>query len=462
MNKFTSILTERDSYQNQSLLKTEITNFINKVKKRIPAKVQAVIDLTYKNNILSKNDINDIKNSSKSSIKHLCAKYDMSEEQMEVLRDSLKDLGNDIKLLPQMMSASEREALELGRLSMNDLTIDLKTPAGRNAVAKMYMPLVYTIINQFVGKSRLDKSSLISAGLEGLTNAMNDWKSSAESGEKTVSFKTYVGYRVRQQILNDINSLSHSLSGGSSYTYNKYGGALMDAVSLDGIPRDDEGEFKNDRLAALGTEDKLSKEEQADWKSLYKLLESKFSQRDMNIFYRYFGLNGYKREKSKDIAKSYGMSEGNIRNSILNKILKYLKQDRKAMDILTSLNDIYNENLMVDMISYSKSAIIEALASDDLYILLEEMTKWNKKESFDSDLSAVLKSMGSEKNKKFIIDLLSADFNFADEYLKKQKDVILKFMSLMYPTENISKLTDVDKLQKIVELQTLYQKHKNK
>ena len=462
MNKFTSILTERDSYQNQSLLKTEITNFINKVKKRIPAKVQAVIDLTYKNNILSKNDINDIKNSSKSSIKHLCAKYDMSEEQMEDLRDSLKDLGNDIKLLPQMMSAAEREALELGRLSMNDLTIDLKTPAGRNAVAKMYMPLVYAIINQFVGKSRLDKSSLISAGLEGLTSAMNDWKSSAESGEKTVSFKTYVGYRVRQQILNDINSLGHSLSGGSSYTYNKYGGALMDAVSLDGIPRDDEGEFKNDRLAALGTEDKLSKEEQADWKSLYKLLESKFSQRDMNIFYRYFGLNGYKREKSKDIAKSYGMSEGNIRNSILNKILKYLKQDRKAMDILTSLNDIYNENLMVDMISYSKSAIIEALASDDLYILLEEMTKWNKKESFDNDLSAVLKSMGSEKNKKFIIDLLSADFNFADEYLKKQKDVILKFMSLMYPTENISKLTDVDKLQKIVELQTLYQKHKNK
>ena len=462
MNKFTSILTERDSYQNQSLLKTEITNFINKVKKRIPAKVQAVIDLTYKNNILSKNDINDIKNSSKSSIKHLCVKYDMSEEQMEDLRDSLKDLGNDIKLLPQMMSAAEREALELGRLSMNDLTIDLKTPAGRNAVAKMYMPLVYTIINQFVGKSRLDKSSLISAGLEGLTNAMNDWKSSAESGEKVVSFKTYVGYRVRQQILNDINSLSHSLSGGSSYTYNKYGGALMDAVSLDGIPRDDEGEFKNDRLAALGTEDKLSKEEQADWKSLYKLLESKFSQRDMNIFYRYFGLNGYKREKSKDIAKSYGMSEGNIRNSILNKILKYLKQDRKAMDILTSLNDIYNENLMVDMISYSKSAIIEALASDDLYILLEEMTRWNKKESFDRDLSAVLKSLDSEKNKKFIIDLLGADFNFADEYLKKQKDVILKFMSLMYPTENISKLTDVDKLQKIVELQTLYQKYKNK
>ena len=458
MNKFTTILNVRESHNTQSMLKSEITDFINKVKKRIPAKVQSIIDITAKLNILDRASIEEIKNSSKSSSKTLAKKYGFGEDKIDFLRDALKDLGSDIKLLPQMMSQEERKALELGKLSMDDLTIDLKTPAGRNAVAKMYMPLVYSIVNQFVNKSRLDKPSLISAGLEGLTAAMNDWRPATE-GEKTVSFKTYVGYRVRQQILNDINKYGHTLSGGNSYSYAKYGSSLMDAISLDGVPKDEDGDFQNDRLAALGVEDKPNREDEADWQELYKILEKKFSQRDVSIFYRYFGLNGYKREKSKDIAKSYGMSEGNIRNSILNKMIKFIKNDRKAMDILTSLNDIYNENLMIDMISYSKNAIIEALSNDDLYILLEETTKWNRKDAFTKDLNYALSRLGSGKYEKFIIELLGADFNFADEVLKKHKTEIDKFLTYMYPTENLTLLTDVDKLNHIVELQEYYKKH---
>ena len=289
---------------------------------------------------------------------------------------------------------------------------------------------------------------------------MNDWKPAENEGDKAVPFKTYVGYRVRQQILNDINAYGHSLSGGNSYAYNKYGGSLMDAISLDGIPKDEDGDFQNDRLGALGVEDKPERENENDWNELYKILEKKFSQRDVSIFYRYFGLNGYKREKSKDIAKSYGMSEGNIRNSILNKMIKFIKNDRKAMDILSSLNDIYNENLMVDMISYSKNAILETLSNDDLYILLEEMTKWNKKDAFLKDLKAAVDKLGSSKSEKFIDELLRGDFNYADEVLKKRRNEIDGFLTFMYPTENLTLLTDVDKLNHIVELQELYKKHK--
>jgi RNA polymerase sigma factor (sigma-70 family) len=459
MNKFTSILNERRSYNSDGMLKSEITDFINKVKKRIPSKVQDVILLTSKYNILNANDINEIKDSSKSSLPKLAVKYNVEVEKLSVLRDMLRELGNDIKLLPQMMSQAERQALELGKLSMSDLTIDLKTPAGRNAAAKMYMPLVYTIVNQFVGKSNLDKQSLISAGLEGLANAMNDWKGANDGEENTVSFKTYVGFRVRQQILNDINSYGHSLSGGSSYVFKKFGSSLLDAISLDGLPKDEDGDFQNDRLAALGQEDKLSSSEEKDWAEFYAMMEKKFNQRDMNIFYRYFGLNGYKREKSKDIAKSYGMSEGNIRNSILNKMIKYIKNDRRAMDILTNIADTYNENLMVDMLNYDKDMIIETLAGDDIYILLEEMTKWNKKEVFVKDVRAALERMGTNADEKFIVKLLESDFNFADSVLKKYKTIIDKFLTYIYPTENVNLMTDVDKLNKITYIQDTYKKH---
>lgn len=456
MNKFSNILNERQS--NGSLLQSEVTDFINKVKKRIPAKVQDVVLLTAKYKLLDREQIEELKNSSKSSVAKLSKKYDVPEDKLSMIRDMLKELGNDIKLLPQVMSQAERQALELGKLSMDDLTIDLKSSAGRNAAAKMYMPLVYSIVNQYVNKSRLDKQSLISAGLEGLTNAMNDWKG-PETGEATVSFKTYVGFRVKQQILNDINAYGHSLSGGSSYVFKKMGSGLLDAISLDGLPRDDEGDFKNDRLAALGQEDPLTNTEEHDWAEFYKVIENKFSQRDVNIFYRYFGLNGYKREKSKDIAKSYGMSEGNIRNSILNKMIKFIKNDKKLMDILTNIADLYNENLMCDMLNMSREMILETLAADDIYILLEEMTKWNKKDVFVRDFKAAFSNFKNHADAKFITELLTAGFEFADDNLKKYKNIIIKFLSYMYPTEKISLQTDVDLLEKIVYLQELYQKY---
>ena len=66
----------------------------------------------------------------------------------------------------------------------------------------------------------------------------------------------------------------------------------------------------------------VSKEEE-NWKEVFKLLENAFSTRDVDIFYRYFGLGPYRghRQKSKDIAKDYGMSESNIRNAIISKII---------------------------------------------------------------------------------------------------------------------------------------------
>lgn len=453
MNNFSVILNEvRKNYDSESLLGSEITSFLNKVNKVIPSIVKDVIHLTKKYNILDKSSIEEIRLSSKGSLKRIGEKYNMKIEEIEELWKYLKELKFNIYLLPQYMSSKEREEFEKGRLSMDDLTIDLDSSAGRNAATKMYMPMIYKIVNQFVGKSKLSKPELISAALEGFTLAMNEWDRS-----KGVPFKTYSGTRIRQRILNDMDEYSHSLSGTSWYSTSK--GYNADAFSLDSmIGYDGDGEFKQDRLAALGTtDDNYSELSEKDWQRIYDLLEKKFSQRDIVIFYRFFGLNGYQKVKSKELAKEFGWSEGNIRNSVINKMINYLRKDPKAQEILSQLYESYNISIMIGLVGMDKDTIIESLYEDDMFILLEELNKWSDPEVFKAQLTTSLDKL-NPTDKSYISDVLSKDFDFLDGSFKKHKKVIILFLNHMYPTESMNRKTDVSLLDYMVEIQDAYKK----
>lgn len=460
MDNFSSFVLEaRKNYNSGSLLSSEINQYLSKVNRVIPENVKRVIYLTQKYNLLDIASIEEIKNSNKGGLKNLAKKYNISEDSLEDLWNMLKDLKNKIKLLPQYQTEQERQAIELGKLSMDDLTIDLDSQVGRSAAAKMYMPMVYKIVNAYVGKSKLDKQELMSAALKGFTDAMNDWRKTDDEGQR-VAFKTYAGFRVKQQILNDINEYGHTLSGTNWYASKVYGAGLLDAISIDGMMSGDD-EIDSDKLSALGIEDKdLTRNEEKSWQSLYKLLENNFKQRDVNIFYRYFGLNGYKREKSKDIAKSMGMSEGNIRNSVINKMIKFLKNDRKASEILQDIQDMYTESLMIEMLGYTKEEIFETLINDDMYILLEELTKWNYKTVFNQAMRDTFSMIPDQKDKKILIDILKGDFEYLDNNFKKNKNLIILFLSNLYPTENMKKKTDVDLLNYMSDLQNYYKKYK--
>lgn len=460
MDNFSSFVLEaRKNYNSGSLLSSEINQYLSKVNRVIPENVKRVIYLTQKYNLLDIASIEEIKNSNKGGLKNLAKKYNISEDSLEDLWNMLKDLKNKIKLLPQYQTEQERQSIELGKLSMDDLTIDLDSQVGRSAAAKMYMPMVYKIVNAYVGKSKLDKQELMSAALKGFTDAMNDWRKTDDEGQR-VAFKTYAGFRVKQQILNDINEYGHTLSGTNWYASKVYGAGLLDAISIDGMMSGDD-EIDSDKLSALGIEDKdLTRNEEKSWQSLYKLLENNFKQRDVNIFYRYFGLNGYKREKSKDIAKSMGMSEGNIRNSIINKMIKFLKNDRKASEILQDIQDMYTESLMIEMLGYTRDEIVETLINDDMYILLEELTKWNYKTVFNQAMRDTFSMIPDQKDKKILIDILKGDFEYLDNNFKKNKNLIILFLSNLYPTENMKKKTDVDLLNYMSDLQNYYKKYK--
>ena len=281
---------------------------------------------------------------------------------------------------------------------------------------------------------------------------MNDWDQSTG-----VPFKTYAGTRIRQQILNDINAHGHSLSGFNDYAFKQ--GYSADAISLDNLMNGDD-EMQQDHLAALGfSDDEYSELDEKKMKPLFDLLEKNFSTRDIDIFYRYFTLKGNKKEKSKDIAKSYGMSEGNIRNGVINKIIKFLRTDKRAMNILRSLQESYNISMMVGLIGMDRNTILETLISDDIFILLEELNQWGDKVLFQSTIEQALVRLPKEGS-KYILEVLKNGFEYLDSTFKKNKKFIISFLNDVYPTEPMAKKTYVSLLEYMMYIYDAYQKHK--
>ena len=463
MNNFTNnfkkftVINEAAKYSSiDSLTIDDIKQYLNAVKKQIPEQIANIIYLTIKYELVSQQDIDSIKNANKGQLNKLAFKYKISEDEIISLWEILKTLKANIRLLPQYQTTSERKAFMNGKLDMSDITIDLETSSGRNACAKQYMKMVHKIVNGYVGSSRLGKPELMSAGLQGFTDAMNDWRKNGD--ESTVPFKTYAAYRIKQQILNDINSYSYSMKT-NWYGISKMGSTLLSTVSLDGMVNDD-GDFKTDHLKALGAEDKnynLTGTEEDNWNALYKLIESKYKQRDIDVFYRYFGLKGYQKEKGKDIAKSLGISPSMI-TGIVNSILSTLKKDSKAMDILLDLQSSYNESLMFDIMNFNKDMMIESILSDNTFILLEELTRWSDKKVYINTINDVLDNL-EKYEEKIIKDILSKDFDYLDSHLKSNKKIIVKFLGLVYPTDSFTRKSDVSILEYIVELMDLYKKY---
>ena len=464
MNNFTSfskIIAVNEAAKlvsNEVMTIDEIKDYLEKVGKKIPKQVADIVYLTIKYNLTTQKSIDDIRDANKSKLDKLAFNYNIPQSEIEELWKSLRDLKTNLRLLPQYQTSSERAAFMSGKLIMSDITIDIETSAGRNACAKQYMPMVHKIVNGFVGKSRLDKPELMSAALQGFTHAMNTWRRSDKDDSKSVPFKTYAGYCVRNQILQDINNLSYTIKT-NQYAVDKMGSKLV-GVSLDGMSFDTDDDFKQDRIAALGIEDanhNLSKNEEESWADLYKLIEGKYKQRDIDIFYRYFGLKGYQKEKGKEIAKSLGIAPSMV-TAVVNMILNTLKKDPKAMDILMDIQSTYNESLMIDIMNLDKEMMIEAILGDDTFILLEELTKWSNKDVYINTLEDAIEGLEKD-DKKVITTILSNGFDYLDKVFKANKKIIVKFLSAMYPTESFTRKTDVALLEYMDELADLYKKY---
>ena len=385
-------------------------------------------------------------------------------------------------MLPHYMSERMRQNVISGKKSIDDASLDLVSEKGRAMALKTYMPLINKIVSQYDGKSSLSRSELLSAALEGFTLAMNDYnapdenyvdagKKDIDTGEavkmKKLTFKQYAAYRIKFAILGEMNDMSRTVRIPKSlYQKNVDAGnpsANYNTVAIDALMSDDpESESKADRMKELSTEmnpGTINKAaESNEWKKIFAAIDSKFSVKMTTIFYKFFGLNGHKKMSGVDIAKEMGCTKAYV-SKVIKQITTYLKDNPKTSEILLSIRDLYTENLMLGALDKGSQYLLETFAQDDVYMMLEEMTKWANPKVLASTISNVISDYDFY-SKKFILDCLENGFEWMDSNFRKNRKLIVHFLENMYPTESLARKSDVYILDLMNDIINEYQKIK--
>ena len=131
----------------------------------LPKNVKPIVEWMKKYKILDKEEVESLLIMSTSKLKAFAKTKGMPEDEMTSMAKELKKLGLERNLLPMMMDQETREDYLTGAKSNEDIMLDLVSEKGRSAVVKQYTPLINKIVNQYVGKTSLDKSELLSAVL---------------------------------------------------------------------------------------------------------------------------------------------------------------------------------------------------------------------------------------------------------------------------------------------------------
>lgn len=354
-----------------------------------------------------------------------------------------KKVGDEIRLLPQMLSASQRQAVIDGKINPDDLALDLETEKGRNNVAKKFIPLIEKIIKAYVDQSSLSKEELRSAAMVGLVKAMDEYKNPEElenaNKNGNMSFMSYAAYRIKHWILKDMNNYSRNVKI-SKYYQNQLKDEDEDTnreFSIDHIHAndDDDKAMSIDRFLALAddTEDTSYDVDQELFKKLFKYLETKFALRDCLVFYKVNGLNDYKKEKSKDIAKELGVSAAAIA-TICTKIFKFIKNDKTAkriFDAFESLADHYIQGKLFEVYTKDRQQIIESFLYDDIYLFLENERKWTK-DKFTKTVNNAINQQCIQDS-KYLYDLISGVKEINTKTIKSNKGTVEMFLDTMFP-----------------------------
>ena len=284
--------------------------------------------------------------------------------------------ANRLLEVPVFQTEEQFNAIIKNEISPDEILLDLKTKKGRDAVAKKYTPLVWKIARGFNGKSSFSLDDLFAFGMEGLTIAMNQYGKSSEetakkrggknaeaeemAGElkdemkkrKAFTFLSYASYLIRIVILENIKNTSHLVRIPVSVQNKerKDTGRNTKQTSVSGespIGGGDEGK---------GIFDKVDSKEDADasldqqdiaklWKMIVKMLEKKFTEKQLDVFYSMNGLFGHEKLKAKQIMAKYGMKNpSEVTNSNF-KVLQYIKNTPELSKAFAELYSLYKECL---------------------------------------------------------------------------------------------------------------------
>lgn len=280
----------------------------------------------------------------------------------ETLKELYKNIGilnkkGRLMEIPVFQTKEQFEGIISKTESPDQVILDLKTPQGRNEVAKRYEPLVHKMAKQFMGKSNLDYEDLISAGYTGLTYAMNWYGRKTDKNaadlETIVSktFTQFAAFTIRGTILREITEISRTVRVPLSQlnAEKKDAGYITKNNTVSGdkpvsAKGDESSKSLFDYVGATDNATRGIDNEDAEklWKAFFAQLEKHFDKTMIDIYYHSLGLNGYEKIKKKDLAEKYGVAQSSI-TYYLYKINNYIQTDKKMKAMITDIFELMAE-----------------------------------------------------------------------------------------------------------------------
>ena len=289
--------------------------------------------------------------------------YKSGEPAKDNLKELYKLLKNIIKEnrameIPVFQTKEQFENIINKKVPADTIILDLDSEKGRAAVSKKYEPLIHKICHQWVGKINLPYDDLVGFAYEGLTYAMNNYgkknKKSKATDDAVLSytFGQFAAYCILNQIKGNGVYASHlvKISASQQKKERKEKGHNTKSFSLSGdkvVGHNDEG--SKTLFDFIGSAENSSNDlDRQDLEKLlseaYKILEKNFSEKTMEIWYSFYGVNGHKQLSNKELAKRYNVAGSNI-SYYCYKVNAFILKNKEILDKFKEIKELMNECL---------------------------------------------------------------------------------------------------------------------
>ncbi len=404
------------------------------------------------NEILKNNGIFDAKTWDKlrygnsSEQRSVASNLGIDQSDFLTMVSLIKSLGGELNAIPMSISNAARESIMSNPKLLDDLLVDRQSNAGVKAMIKQYTPMIKKMVFKYSTCTPLDKAELLSICQIALLEAGRKYMRGDK--ETAMQFTGFLQFVMFQAIQNELHKNGYTIRLPQSEQEQLMKcGSVNTVRSYDGMTSKDGDDYEADKLAFLGgEEDKVDNAEDPDkFKMLMDLIEKKFGTQKSEVFFMYFGVNGYKKTQGKDIAKKIGKSPAMI-VKIVKEITEWLKSQvgKGAIgDLIDYLNDVYVEGLMTTCIGLTKDALYESLMSDEIYVTLQEALA-NK--VCRKDVEKATERLDIE-SANYIYQCLKKGYEYLDKTYRKNKEAIIDFLYDLFPATNIMKMSDVELLE---------------
>ena len=366
----------------------------------------------------------------------------------------IKKIGGEANAIPMSISDAARESIMSNPKLLDEILVDRQSDKGVAATIKQYTPMINKLVYKYSAVTPFDKAELTSICKVALYDAVRKYMRGDKATE--MQFTGFLQFMMFQAIQNELHENGYTIRMPQSEQMRLLSAGSVNKVnSYDAIVGSDGDDYDTDKLAFLGfSDDKVNNNEDPEkFKMLMDIIERQFGTQKAEVFYMHFGVNGYKKTPGKDIAKKIGKSPALV-VKICNEIISWLKSklgNGQIGALIDYLNDVYVEGLIATNFYVDKNEFYNTISNDELYIMIQEAQSMK----IDSERVRMVLDEIDAQSSYFISQCLTNGYEWMDKNYRRNKMIIINFLSLLYPAQDFEKFSDVqilDMMRGIIDL----------